>query len=446
MTKQLEEEELRKGNDDTSSSVAAPKDTGEETGRRWKGKEKEVYHPQEEAPRKVNFVEDRDPRESQFRRTSQGNHPTNNGAAAFRPYPPARPLREKEPLGEKGNPKPEQMREYTWDKAPSVHTRNTIPINAPPVEKILRTGSDSLPEMSLGVLTPTEQRRLQTEFYDMRNNALDRSQKCPYQGCKRVFKISETNRLQQHLWNVHVGDRCNFCDVVLYEYWTEDQRRQHLLGHIGHTGDSGREKQDNAEVEEDPEADAAFVRSAAELRDRYLKAKPKFCPACKEPIGRLNPEHLMRHLEERHGLGEKSCEFCELDFSKQGKAFTTRNARVAHLSKHVYPDVSTTAAKEKAAREKAAREKEAKEKEAKEMEAKEKAALGQSYLKVVKDLQESRQEGYRMKEELAALKEKLQRAAGTAVETAGGQAAQRAAAVGKTTEDKPVADKPATSK
>lgn len=121
------------------------------------------------------------------------------------------------------------MREGTYNKPPSVHTDNKIPQNAPPVEKVLRFGSDNLPMISLGVLTPTEQRRLQLDHYHMRNILLERSQKCPYRGCDRVISLAEEDRMQQHLAEAHTGDGCNFCDEVLYRHWTVNQRRAHFL-------------------------------------------------------------------------------------------------------------------------------------------------------------------------------------------------------------------------
>lgn len=141
----------------------------------------------------------------------------------MKPKPAPRPLSDQE--------KGRQMREMTWDRAPSVYTHMTIPINAPPVEAILRTGSDSVPALSLGVLTPTEQQKMRMDYYNIRNIALQRSQKCPYLGCNRVFKVSETDRLQRHLWNIHASDQCNFCDERLFKHWTAAQRKHHFLVH-----------------------------------------------------------------------------------------------------------------------------------------------------------------------------------------------------------------------
>lgn len=121
------------------------------------------------------------------------------------------------------------LREAAYTKAPSVYTNNTIPDNAPPVEKVLRFGFDNLPVMSAGILTPTEQRQVQLDHYALRNIALERSQKCPYRGCSRVFSVAEDARLQAHLVDVHEAEKCNFCDEVLYRYWTENQRRAHFL-------------------------------------------------------------------------------------------------------------------------------------------------------------------------------------------------------------------------
>lgn len=121
------------------------------------------------------------------------------------------------------------VREVTYPNPPSVYADNEIPQNAAPIERVLRFGSDNLPPIALGVLTPSEQRKLQIEHYDMRNILLDRSQKCPYRGCDRVFSLAEDDRMQQHLAGAHMGDSCNFCDEVLYHHWTVNQRRAHFL-------------------------------------------------------------------------------------------------------------------------------------------------------------------------------------------------------------------------
>jgi hypothetical protein len=121
------------------------------------------------------------------------------------------------------------MREATYSMPPSVHTDNTIPVNAPPIEEMLQFGFDNLPSISLGVLTPTEQRKMQIDYYHMRNILLERSQKCPYRGCDRVISLAEDDRMQEHLAATHAGDGCNFCDEVLYQHWTVNQRRAHFL-------------------------------------------------------------------------------------------------------------------------------------------------------------------------------------------------------------------------
>ncbi|KAB5584973.1 hypothetical protein GE09DRAFT_10645 [Coniochaeta sp. 2T2.1] len=133
------------------------------------------------------------------------------------PQPPTQHERERE------------AREAAYAKPPSIHTDNKIPQNAPPVEKLLQFGSNNVPITSLGVLTPTEQRKLQVGYYHMRNILLDRSQKCPYRGCDRVIAIGDDDRMQKHLRDAHMGDGCNFCDEVLYEHWTINQRRAHFL-------------------------------------------------------------------------------------------------------------------------------------------------------------------------------------------------------------------------
>jgi hypothetical protein len=183
------------------------------------------------------------------------------------------------PSTQEKNPRRDQsMREKSYAHPMSVWTENKIPVNAPALEKVLRFGSDSIPTMSLGVMTPTEQRRLQIAYYNMRNIALERSVQCPYAGCKRVFAMAEENRLQKHLEDVHVGDQCNFCDSVLWKCWSDNERRAHFLS----------EHRNLFLTEAQWKADNSFnvpslFRVDWERESRYL-----FCPRCGRDHNALN--------------------------------------------------------------------------------------------------------------------------------------------------------------
>lgn len=173
---------------------------------------------------------------------------------------------------------PASMRERTYAEIPSVHTNNSIPVNAPPVEKILRFSSDSLPALSLSVLTPTEQRRLQVTYYEMRNVALERSAQCPYRGCNRVFALTEEDKLQKHLEDVHVSDQCNFCDEVLYKFWSKNERRAHFLG----------QHWDLFLTDKDWKADNSFNVPSLFRVNWERESRYKFCPRCGRDHGKLN--------------------------------------------------------------------------------------------------------------------------------------------------------------
>lgn len=174
---------------------------------------------------------------------AKGKQPAGNNPASSHQFkkpgvPRSQTLTQQERQGD--------TREATYSKPPSVHTENRIPQTAPPLEKVLQFESDNIPSIALGVLTPTEQRKLQVAYYNMRNILLERSQKCPYRGCDRVFPMADEDRMQQHLEAKHMGDRCNFCDEVLYQHWTVNQRRAHFLSnHIDLFLNMGHVEDDN---------------------------------------------------------------------------------------------------------------------------------------------------------------------------------------------------------
>ncbi|KAL2257501.1 hypothetical protein VTK26DRAFT_97 [Humicola hyalothermophila] len=122
-----------------------------------------------------------------------------------------------------------RMREYSYAHPLDVQMEKAIPINAPPVDALLNLRQDSVPVVSLSVLTPTEVRRLQKDYYDMRNLALSRTQRCPYKGCEVSIPANWPKAMQQHLRDKHVAEKCNFCDELLYRHWSSKQRFEHLV-------------------------------------------------------------------------------------------------------------------------------------------------------------------------------------------------------------------------
>ncbi|KAK4159441.1 hypothetical protein QBC43DRAFT_181942, partial [Cladorrhinum sp. PSN259] len=100
-------------------------------------------------------------------------------------------------------PRGPHLRELSYTQPLSVQTQQAIPMNAPPVEPLLNLGSSSLPIVSLSVLTPTEVRKLQTNFTHMRNMLLSRSERCPYEGCAAIVPLRDSQLMKQHLRDVH---------------------------------------------------------------------------------------------------------------------------------------------------------------------------------------------------------------------------------------------------
>lgn len=126
-----------------------------------------------------------------------------------------RPANPKSSQPATGVEKSQELREYSYAHPLEVRTHMSVPINAPPVDALLNLGHDSVPAVSLSVLTPTEVRRLQRSYHDMRNLLLSRTERCPYAGCGAVFPANQPSAMQQHLHDKHTDagreGRWNFC-------------------------------------------------------------------------------------------------------------------------------------------------------------------------------------------------------------------------------------------
>ncbi len=123
----------------------------------------------------------------------------------------------------------QDFREYSYANPLDVRTLKSIPINAPPVDALLNLGYDSVPVVSLSVLTPTEVRRQQRDYHALRNLLLSRVERCPYDGCGAVVPLSTPDWLPKHIADQHTAEKCNFCSEPLFQHWTPDQRYQHFL-------------------------------------------------------------------------------------------------------------------------------------------------------------------------------------------------------------------------
>ncbi|KAM7194372.1 hypothetical protein V8F33_007260, partial [Rhypophila sp. PSN 637] len=121
-----------------------------------------------------------------------------------------------------------QMREYSYFHPLDVRMENKIPINAPPLEHIVKKGS-STPKMAVGVLTPSETRTLQRHYYRMRNILLDRVQKCPHARCDYTFAVTQEAELQRHLSDAHATkEKCPFCESLDFPFWSKSQQAVHI--------------------------------------------------------------------------------------------------------------------------------------------------------------------------------------------------------------------------
>lgn len=148
------------------------------------------------------------------------------------------------------------FREWSYGHPLSVSMKGqhpAIPINAPPLERILRTPgrdglpSDSIPVVSTQVLTVTEQRELQEAFFRMRTIALDRAQPCPYEGCLSYYPVDKEGMVafRAHLKDAHVSTKCPFCSEPLFAYYDDIQIQEHFVtNHADHFSRKGDLRRD----------------------------------------------------------------------------------------------------------------------------------------------------------------------------------------------------------
>ncbi|KZL63491.1 hypothetical protein CI238_11301 [Colletotrichum incanum] len=122
-------------------------------------------------------------------------------------------------------------RERSWQTQPSVYDNGiyhpSFPINAPPVESVMRTGGSRVPMITKNVLTVSEQHEMQETLWNTRCMVLDRISECPYQGCNYTHRMDEDRKLVRHLEENHTGQKCPWCDTRLFPFWSRKQKEAH---------------------------------------------------------------------------------------------------------------------------------------------------------------------------------------------------------------------------
>jgi hypothetical protein len=186
-------------------------------------------------------------------------------------------------------------------------------------------------------------RRLQREYYSLRNINLNRVLACPYAGCPFKYPIDEPGLIQKHLHDVHTIIGCNFCDEPLFADWRNDQRLEHFLKKHKHVLDELSTSAQDRDVKS-PDAglnkrsdqfdksekdfnfctrcgrdhtllDAPWDRNHhdAVCYDKGLKGSAKWT-ACEDCGGRLSPDDTEPHQHRAVPDGENApfCELCGL--------------------------------------------------------------------------------------------------------------------------------------
>ncbi|PNP51767.1 hypothetical protein THARTR1_07536 [Trichoderma harzianum] len=125
------------------------------------------------------------------------------------------------------------VRQRSWTQQPSIfdnyglHSRPNnsgirIPMNAPSVEHMLGTESRT-PKVFKQILTPTEQARLQRDFWQMRNICLNR--RAPLYDGSRVSG-QQTTRTNSE--SFHMVRKCTFCNSMIPKHWNTERVHRHL--------------------------------------------------------------------------------------------------------------------------------------------------------------------------------------------------------------------------
>ncbi|KAH6667071.1 hypothetical protein F5X68DRAFT_160328 [Plectosphaerella plurivora] len=125
------------------------------------------------------------------------------------------------------------LRLQSWSRPQSLYDGDGdfhpyIPLNSAPIESMLRVSKgSSVPMVSKGVLTPSEQRDLQLQVHALRNLNLLRTHICQYQDCNFSCRTDDTKALLDHQES-HVKYRCPWCPDTLFEHYHEKSRDKHF--------------------------------------------------------------------------------------------------------------------------------------------------------------------------------------------------------------------------
>ncbi|KAI3550681.1 hypothetical protein CABS02_07480 [Colletotrichum abscissum] len=142
--------------------------------------------------------------------------------------PPPAPRKSAHPMPREPDQTP---REGSYVRQPSIFDMGvwnpSFPINAPPVEAILRTGAGRVPMVTKNVLTPSEQRELQDKVWSLSKVNLARLAACPYQKCRFTYRQDEDETLLVHLEKTHAEEKCPWCDIQLFKHWSYKQKEEH---------------------------------------------------------------------------------------------------------------------------------------------------------------------------------------------------------------------------
>ncbi|GKT65163.1 hypothetical protein ColTof3_12502 [Colletotrichum tofieldiae] len=224
-------------------------------------------------------------------------------------------------------------RELSWETQPSVYDNGiynpSFPINAPPVESVMRTGGTRVPMITKNVLTVTEQREVQGTLWNTRGMVLDRISECPYQGCNFTHRVDQDKKLVRHLEENHAGQKCPWCDTLFFPFWSRKQKEAHYKSaHAGQLRSMLEHPQNPA-----PPPQKSQTSTAGKPRDASVPLTPplssfKIMERARLPAGPL-PRPVPPPKASEKEADYRYCDRCGRDHTQlRGRADRERHDRV----------------------------------------------------------------------------------------------------------------------
>ncbi|RDW69932.1 hypothetical protein BP5796_08329 [Coleophoma crateriformis] len=214
----------------------------------------------------------------------------------------------------------ERLRAYTsYNSVAGPGRQGRIPITNNLRERSINVGS-SMPQLFHQHRTPTEFKNLQDENISLRNQVLRRELCCPI--CTEKFpaypqddsqpgdghlgEVDEVKRkhFQKHLKQCQAGGKCPLCDTDRFQFWSQDEKKQHLDNHYSVWYNQVANEERNGVY-----CRVCYIKFSTNLfptvaditrhMETHVAGLKKFCDKCGLDMrnGRLEPWEQNQHLQ-----------------------------------------------------------------------------------------------------------------------------------------------------